>query len=160
MNCKDNNGTTEGTDPKWDVYLNWIEMDYWREFRASGNRLEFSTETFPPVTKTVQYAVDEFTTPDIEIFQIGKSGAIAKIVNPKIEKGDAFYKVIFEDNVSQPTRYFAATTASMLRPSSIVKDEPSTLHDPANRIDYIMITHRDFKKATERLADFRRKQGL
>jgi len=160
MKCLDNNGTSESTDPKWDVYLNWIEVDYWREFRTNENRLEFSTETVPPVTKTVQYSVDGFTTPDIEIFQIDKSGAIAKIVNPKIEKGDAFYKVIFEDNVSQPTRYFAATAGSMLRPSSIVKDEPSTLHDPANRVDHIMITHRNFKEATERLADFRRKQGL
>ncbi len=160
MKCLDNNGTTEGTDPKWDVYLNWIEIDYWREFRTNENRLEFSTETVPSVTKTVQYLVDGFTTPDIEIFQIGKSGAIAKIVNPKIEKADAFYRVLFEDNVSQPTRYFAATAGSMLRPSSIVKDQPSTLHDPANRIDYIMITHKDFREATERLADFRRKQGL
>jgi hypothetical protein len=160
MTCSDNNGTSGDTDPKWDVYLDWVEIDYWREFRTNQNRLEFSTETVPPVTKTVQYSVDGFTTQDIQIFQIGKSGAIAKIVNPKIEKGDAFYRVVFEDNVSQPTRYFAATTSSMLRPSSIVKDEPSTLHDPANRIDHIMITHRDFKEATERLADFRRKQGL
>jgi hypothetical protein len=158
--CRDNNGTSDATDPKWDVYLNWIEIDYWREFRADDNRLEFSTETYPPVTKTVQYAVEHVSGSDIEVFQIDRSGAIAKIINPKVDKDGVFYTILFEDNVDQPTRYFVTSTTSLMQPSSIVKDQPSTLHDPANRFDYIMITHKDFRESAERLADFRRKQGL
>jgi hypothetical protein len=160
LHCEDDNKTSDATDPKWDIYLNWIEIDYWREFKADNNRLGFSTETFPPVTRTVQYAVEGFSVPDIEVFQIARAGAIAKIINPRVVKEGAFYTLVFEDKVDQPTRYSVTSVTSLMRPSSIVKDQPSTLHDPANREDYIMITHKDFLQATERLADFRRKQGL
>ena len=52
LECKDDNGTYEKvkndpryTGPEWDVYLNWIELDYWRDFTPQGSTLEFSTET-------------------------------------------------------------------------------------------------------------------
>jgi len=160
LHCEDDNKTSDATDPKWDLYLNWIEIDYWREFTADNNRLQFSTETFPPVTRTVQYAVRDFSRSDIEVFQIARAGAIAKIINPKVVKEGASYTVLFEDKVDQPTRYFVTSIASMMQPSGIVEDQPSTLHDPANRADYITVTHRDFRESAERLADFRRKQGL
>ncbi|MFC1713745.1 C25 family cysteine peptidase [Candidatus Poribacteria bacterium] len=168
LQCRDTNDTYNKvkndpryTGPEWDVYLNWAEMDYWREFISQSSQLEFSTETIPPVTKTVQYSIAGFSRADVEIFQIDRAGAVAKIINPKVMKmEDGSYTAIFEDKVLQPTRYFMKNTTVLTKPNSIVKDQPSTLHDPANRIDYIMITHRNFRESTERLADFRRKQGL
>lgn len=161
LSCDDNNGTTAETDPKWDVYLNWIEVDYWRNFTAEKDFLEFSTDTLPTTAKTAQFSVRNFSSPDIAVFQIEGSSAIAKVINPKVEEEDEnSYKVTFEDDVVQPTRYFVTAIKAMKLPFNIFRDEPSTLHDPANRVDYIMITHKDFRKSTERLAEFRRKQGL
>ncbi|MBD3183790.1 hypothetical protein GF312_16015 [Candidatus Poribacteria bacterium] len=169
LNCLDWNGTTSATDPKWDVYLNWVEIDYWREFRADKNRLMFSTETYPKVTKNVQYLVEDFTNSNIEIFQIDGSSAIAKIINAEVTKvepneeddqGFTTYQVLFEDQVSQPTKYYVTTRSALLTPESMVKDDNSTLHDPANRADYIVITHNKFRESAEKLAEFRRQQGL
>jgi len=161
LECEDNNDTRDDTDPKWDLYLNWYEVEYWREFVAKDDKLEFSTETIPSVTRNALFTITKMTKPEIEVFQIDKLGAIAKIINPEVKKAeDGTYTVSFEDNVTQPTRYYVTTTSAILQPKSIIKDEPSTLHNPANHIDYIMITHRDFMKSTQRLADFRRKQGL
>ena len=164
LECEDNNGTVanpeDSSSPKWDVYLNWVEVDYWREFIADKDFLEFSTETIPSITKTARFTISNFSNPDINVFQIDKFGAIAKIINPEIQQKQGTYTVIFEDEVIQPTRYFVTTSSAILRPSSIIKDEPSTLHDPANKVDYIMITHKNFMSSTQRLADFRRKQGL
>ncbi|MGB9595316.1 MAG: C25 family cysteine peptidase [Candidatus Poribacteria bacterium] len=161
LECEDNNDTRDDTDPKWDLYLNWYEVEYWREFVAKNNILEFSTETIPSVTRNAVFTITKMTRPEIEVFQIDKLGAIAKIINPDVKKAeDGTYTVSFEDNVIQPTKYHVTTTSAILQPKSIIKDEPSTLHNPANSIDYIMITHRDFMKSTQRLADFRRKQGL
>jgi hypothetical protein len=165
LECEDNNGTLErfsvdSTAPEWDLYINWIEIDYWRDLTAENNRLEFSTETAPPIQRTTRYVIDGFSNKDVEIFQIDESGAVAKIINPKVEKDGDTYKAIFQDTVDQPTRYFATTIGAMMKPLRIAKEQPSTLHDPANRYDYIMITHRDFLESTERLANFRRKQGL
>jgi len=165
--CLDNNGTYEKamgdpgySGPEWDLFLNWIEVHYWREFIASENALKFSTQTVPPVTKKVQYKITNFTSSEIEIFQISGNGAIAKITNPSVEKDGSFYTAVFEDRVEQPTEYFVVSKNALMRPASIERDELSMLHDPANRIDHIMITHKDFRQSTERLADFRRNQGL
>lgn len=165
--CMDDNDTHEKvkydpryTGPEWDVFLNWIEIDYWREFRAHNNRVEFSTETSPSITMLPTYSITEFTGPNIEIFQIDRSGAIAKIINPEVNKEDTRYTARFQDKVLQPTRYIAINAALSHKPLSIARDESSTLHDPANRADYIMITHKNFRESTERLAEFRRKQGL
>jgi len=165
--CQDDNGTYNKatsdpryTGPKWDVFLNWIEIYYWREFAASANILAFSTQTVPPVTKKVQYILTRFSSPNIEIFQISGNGAIAKIANPEVQRDGSYYTATFEDRVEQPTQYFASARTALMRPTKITKDESSTLHDPANRIDHVMITHKDFRQSTERLADFRRDQGL
>ncbi len=161
LECEDKNGTSDETDPKWDLYLNWYEVEYWREFVANNDFLEFSTETVPSVTKNAIFTISKLTRPEIEVFQIDKLGAVAKITNPEVKKAeDGTYTVSFEDNVTQPTKYYVTTTSAILQPKSIIKDEPSTLHNPANHIDYIMITHRDFIKSTQRLADFRQRQGL
>ena len=168
LRCRDDNGTYSKihndpryTGPEWDVYLNWIEVDYWREFVPRSNTLEFSTETIPPVTKTVQYSIAGFSGREVEVFQIDRAGAIAKIINPRVvAAADGDYTVIFEDKVLQPTRYIVKNVFVSTVPTDIVEDQPSTLHDPANRVDYIMITHKNFRESTERLADFRRKQGL
>jgi len=160
IECKDNNDTRDDTDPKWDVFLNWIEVDYWHEFLTNNDKLEFSTETIPDVTKNTIFSVSKLTKPNVEVFQIDNLGAIAKIINPDVKQDGNTYTASFEDSVTQPTRYYVTTVNAIMRPKSIVKDEPSTLHNPANSIDYIMITHSNFKRSTERLADFRRKQGL
>jgi len=160
IECQDKNDTRDDTDPKWDVYLNWYEVDYWHEFATNNNTLEFSTDTIPSVTRNALFSVSKLTRSDIEIFQIDKSGAVAKIINPEIKKVENTYTASFEDNVTQPTSYYVTAVSSIMRPKSMVKDEPTTLHNPANSVDYIMITHNDFRRSTERLADFRRKQGM
>jgi hypothetical protein len=160
LECEDNNDTRDDTDPKWDLFLNWIEVEYWHEFVAKNDILEFSTETVPAVTKNALFSISKVTKPDVEVFQIDKLGAIAKIINPDVKQDGGTYTVSFEDNVTQPAKYYVTTVSAILQPKSITVDEPSTLHNPANHIDYIMITHRNFLKSTQRLADFRRKQGL
>lgn len=160
IECGDNNGTQDDSDPKWDAYLNWIEVDYWREFATNTDSLEFSTETVPSVTRNAVFSVSNFSRNEIEFFQIDQTGAIAKIINPKIEKVGVKYTASFEDSVTQPTRYIAVSSSSIMKPISIVKDESSTLHNPANNIDYIIITHKNFISSAERLANFRQQQGL
>ncbi|MEK7396393.1 MAG: C25 family cysteine peptidase, partial [Candidatus Poribacteria bacterium] len=160
LESEDNNDTRDDTDPKWDLFLNWIEVEYWHEFVPEDDKLEFSTETVPAVTKNALFSISKVTKPNVEVFQIDKLGAVAKIINSDVKQDGATYTVSFEDNVTQPTKYYVTTVSAILQPKSITIDEPSTLHNPANHIDYIMITHKDFLKSTQRLADFRRKQGL
>ena len=57
-------------------------------------------------------------------------------------------------------RYLALTTSQILAPSAIFHDIPSFLRSPDNGADYILITHHDFLKAAQILADYRASQGM
>ncbi|HIE27114.1 TPA: hypothetical protein EYP66_07495, partial [Candidatus Poribacteria bacterium] len=157
INCGDNNNTPPN---EFDFMLDWFEVEYWRNFEAELGSLEFSSDTMPPVSGPVHYYIKEFTNPDIEIYQINDSEIVARIVNTGVRKENNKYTLVFEDNVAQPTRYYAVQPTSYMRVPRIEKDIPSNLRNPANRADYIIISHKDFIKGIETLAEHRRKQGL
>ncbi|MFQ6043138.1 MAG: C25 family cysteine peptidase, partial [Candidatus Poribacteria bacterium] len=157
INCEDDNNTPPN---EFDFMLDWFEVEYWRNFEAESGSLEFSSDTVPPVSGAVHYYIEKFTNPDVEVYQINDSEIVARIVNAGIRKENNRYTLVFEDNVAQPTRYYAVQSTSYMRVPQIEKDIPSNLRNPANKADYIIISHKDFIKEIETLAEHRRKQGL
>ena len=156
IHCEDNNNTMPNES---DFMLDWYEVEYWRNFEAEQGVLEFSSDTVPPVSGPVHYYVKEFTNPDIELYQISDSEIVARIINTGLRKEDNKHTLVFEDNVTQPTRYYAAQSTSYMRVPQIAEDKPSTLRNPANTADYIIISHKDFIKEIEPLAEHRRKEA-
>ena len=156
IDCEDNNGTPPNQS---DFMLDWFELEYWHTFEAEDGRLEFSSDTVPPVSGAVQYNVSEFYSPNIDVYQISESEILARIVNTDIHDTGDKYTVSFEDNVIQLTRYYAVQSSSYMRVSEIIPDKPSNLRDPAHKADYIIISHQDFLKDILPLASHRRAQG-
>jgi hypothetical protein len=157
INCEDNNSTPSTES---DFMLDWYEVEYWRSFEAEQGVLEFSSDTEPPVSGNVRYYVKEFTNSDVDVYQITDTEIVARIINTGIRKEDSKYTLVFEDNITQPTRYYAAQSTSYMRVPKIAKDNPSNLRNPANKADYIIISHKDFLKEIEPLAEHRREEGL
>ena len=157
VNCEDNNNTPPN---EADFLLDWFEIEYWRNFDSEDGVLEFSSDTVPPVSGYVHYYVEDFTSPDIETYQISDSEIVARIVNTAVKQEKNKYTLVFEDNITQRTRYYAAQSTSYMKVPKIVKDKPSTLRNPANTIDYIIISHKNFIKGIEPLAEHRQKGGF
>ncbi|MBM3239303.1 hypothetical protein FJZ31_23670 [Candidatus Poribacteria bacterium] len=157
INCEDNNSTPSNES---DFMLDWYEVEYWRNFEAEQGVLAFSSDTEPPVSGNVRYYIKEFTDSDIDVYQITDTEIVARIINTGIRKEDSKYTLVFEDNVIQPTRYYSAQSTSYMKVPKIAKDNPSNLRNPANKADYIIISHKDFINDIEPLAEHRRKEGL
>jgi hypothetical protein len=66
----------------------------------------------------------------------------------------------FGDVVQSPRRYLVTAPSGFLHPLKIESDTPSDLQHNARGADYILITHRDFWDAAQRLADYRAGQGM
>ncbi|MDZ7337748.1 MAG: C25 family cysteine peptidase [candidate division KSB1 bacterium] len=137
------------------VLLDWVEVVYERRLEASGNKLELRREQGRS-GEVVEYTVSGFTRPDVLIIDaLGR-----RFTNALWQAEGSGYRVTFQDAASVTTTYYFVPSDGFLSPVAIVRDTPSALRDPANRADYLIITHADFVQEASRLADHRRAQGF
>ena len=108
-------------------------------------------ESSDGVTGTNTYSITSWQTDNMEIY-IPQSGEM--ILNPQI-LNDTSGTVLFNDNINEKTEYFCVSNNYFLSPDSIIKDNPSDLRNTENGADYLIITHKDFLEAANRLAAFR-----
>jgi hypothetical protein len=138
------------------VYVNWIEIDYWDTYVAESDELLFGA----PEGGTFQFEVTNFSGNEVQVFDVTDRANVAIISNATVVSDGSSYKLQFEDTAQPDTRYLALTPGQRKRPASIVLDEPSDLASAANGADYIIITHEDYYASALTLATFREGQGL
>ena len=155
--AEDRNNTPAG-EP--DFYLDWFEIDYWRTFEASEGLLEFNSVTEPSRTGRVQYRATNFLRPEIDVYRIQDGSIVAKLANGRVGRKDGGFQLTFEDNVTSPVNYFVVERERYAQVDRIVPAKLSVIGNPANRADYIIISHSDFIDDIQPLAAFRRSQGL
>ena len=151
------------------ILLNWIQVDYWRNFDAKADVLPFAITPFADETGAVnpnfEVILKNFSTPDIEIYGIDgtRYDGMSALVD---EDAPGTYRVIFRSNQIRPKdamdpaiQYIALARNRFLKPKISV-DTPSDLRSTHNGADYIIITHTKFIRDVQPLADFRSQQGL
>ena len=152
------------------ILLNWIQIDYWRNFQAQSDVLPFAITPFPDETGAVnsdfKVTLLNFSTPDIEIY--GVDGTRYVGLTPLIDdkKFPGTYKAVFRSTQIRPKdvndpaiQYIALTRNQFLKPQ-ISLNAPSDLRGTHNGADHIIITHNNFIQDVQSLADFRSQQGL
>ncbi len=160
----------ESTEELLDIImLNWIQIDYRRDFRAKADVLPFAITPFPDeagvVNPNFEVVLDNFSTPDIEVYGIDGTRyvGLAPIVDPQ-QPGT--YRLPFRStqirpkDVDDPSIQYIALTRSQFEKPNISVDTPSDLRSSHNAADYIIITHRSFLEDVQPLADFRSQQGM
>lgn len=151
------------------ILLNWIQVDYWRDFKAAADVLPFAITPFWDETGAVnpgfEVELKNFTTPDIEIY--GVDGTRYVGLSARVDDdAPGTYRVFFRSTqvrpkeASDPTVQYIALTRSQFRKPKISVDAPSDLRSTHNAADYIIITHNHFIQDVQPLADYRSQQGL
>ena len=153
----DDNDTPPGS---YDFYLDWYEIEYWRDFQAEVNRLEFNTNTEPRNRGQVQYRVGNFFNETIDVYALDENGITSRLTGGTVTPRGASHRILFEDTVNQHRRYFAISRNSYKSINALVPTPPTPLRNPANRVDYVVITHSTFAESIQPLVEFRRSQGL
>ena len=151
------------------ILLNWIQVDYWRNFNAQKDVLPFAITPSPDGTGTVNpdfsVTLTNFSTRDVEIYGVDGTRyvGLSTLVDDKIP---GTYRIIFRSTQIRPKdvddtaiQYIALTRNKFLKPKISV-DQPSDLRGPHNGADYIIITHAKFIDDVQPLADFRSQQGM
>ena len=153
----DANRTPPGS---YDFYLDWYEFDYWRNFRADGNRLEFNTNTEPRNRGKVQYRVENIYNDTIDVYQLNENGIASRLTGGEVSRVGAGHNILFEDTVGRHTRYFVISRSAYRSINALVPTPPTPLRNPSNQADYVVITHPTFADGIQSLVEFRRSQGL
>ena len=151
------------------ILFNWLQIDYWRDFKAEADVLPFAITPFRDETGAVnsnfEVELKNFTTPEIEIYGIDgtRYAGLSPLTDPKLP---GTYRIFLRStqirpkDASDPTIQYIALTRSQFQKPKISVDAPSDLRSTHNAADYIIITHNHFIQDVQPLADFRAQQGL
>ncbi len=132
------------------AYLDWLELDYYRQLKADNNELEFYS---PDSAGVYHYSIHSFSGNDIRIFDISQFANVSQIKSNSANNG----KVEFFDTVASQTakKYLAIHPDKFKKTLNIQKDIASNWRGWEKGADLIIITYDDFYDAVLPLKSFR-----
>ncbi len=145
------------TDYAYDIFfIDWIELEYNRTFRAESGQLKFSYQTLGPN----QFVLTDFESEHIQVYDISSHAAPKQVEHVLITGESMTYSAVFADQIYEPKLYYAIEENSLLSVFDIVEDIPSDLHSESNTAEYLMISHNNFLSAAMPLKIQKENQGL
>jgi hypothetical protein len=130
-----------------------IRLTYQRRFMAEGNSLRFMASSDQQVT------VDGFTNDRIRIVDVTNPDSVQEVRGTVRQQKDG-YSVTTTISGPGQRMLLAFTSEQARRPVSITANLPSSLRQPSNGADLIIITRREFANSLQPLVRLRQSQGL
>jgi len=126
------------------ILLDYLTLSYWREYITDSDYIKFSRPSNRPLG-LYQFELDNFSTEDVSVYKINSSFMENIQIEPFSDSGLPPFKISFQDEVvAHDVEYYAVTETNKKTPKVIRPRIPSTLKDPNNTADYVIITVRDF----------------
>ncbi len=139
-----------------DIYFDWFEIGYQRQFVAQANSLVFG----PGQAGTFAYEIGGFTQADLLAWEITDPLRPRWVMGVRGEAGGGGITATFKISHAADARFVAAAAPALRAPKAVELFNPTDLRSTANGADYIIITHELFEPGIQRLADHRAAQGL
>ncbi|MBI3424412.1 MAG: DUF11 domain-containing protein [Acidobacteria bacterium] len=129
-----------------------VRLSYQRSYMADGNVLSFSLGAG-------QIAfVGGFSTPTVRVLELGANDEPVRELSVKMQAMANAYGFTLQSDAG--ARYLALADQQFERVASVKLNSLSDWRATKNSADLVLITHRDFWTAANRLAEARRQQGL
>ncbi|MFC1562888.1 type IX secretion system sortase PorU [candidate division KSB1 bacterium] len=127
------------TVPEGRAFIDWIEIEYTRDFTVENNVLFFNS---PKLDGPVEYSVSGFMGNELWVFDVTNFSDVERITDYTLDLG----KIIFGDTVSSDYEkiYAVVEESGFKRPVGILRDENSDLRIAGRSADFIIITYDDF----------------
>jgi hypothetical protein len=119
--------------------LNWVELEYPRSFRASGDRTVFRSGSNAVGTVTL-FELNGFTTPELDLWDIQKFRIFRGF---EIRRGTGndrnLYTLLYQDSIPTPTTYCVQSAAKRQAPLWMKLDTIHCGWDTLGSADYLVI---------------------
>jgi hypothetical protein len=136
-----------------DLFFDWFAIDYARRFRASQDQLSFSG-----TAGEWRYQLSGFTQPVSRVYDITTPSEPRIVANMSSAAAEDGYQAAFQLSHGDAARFVAVAAPGIRQPKAISRYVPPDLS--TGSADYIVITHRELRAESERLAAYRAAQGL
>jgi hypothetical protein len=137
-------------------YLDWIEIEYPRATVAVADRLTLVGERSAPV----QYRVSGLgSVQDPFVLDVTDPFAPVQLTGAEVS-GSGPFSIAFEEAAPEGSRYLVVGDGGRIAAAGLELDLPSSLRDPANGADLIIVVPDGWDEALASLAAHRRTGGL
>lgn len=141
------------------AYLDWVEIDFSRFYRANESRLAF---TSGGVEGAGEFLVGGFRDPEIFVYDVTDPLAPVRVAADSVVTGGAQSAVRFQAQIDAGTtrRYEAATAAGArtLGSAQLLADTRGALAE--SEADYVVVAYDEFATGVAPLVALRESQGM
>jgi hypothetical protein len=146
----DNTVTLQRMNGDMDISLvDYVRLSHPHSYQADDDYLQFALKG--------RARVSGFSFPRVLLLDITDSNSVS-LYNPKTEKAADGYRFTIQ---TSETRTFVALTDQKVRQlAAVTHNQPSNWNANIQGADFVIITHRDFTRSVEPLAQLRRNEGM
>lgn len=137
-------------------YLDYFEIRYRKDLRVFNDKLLFFSEDTSAV---VEYYLHDFTSTNIQVYDISDYSNIKLIINPVLQSGGD-YRFRVEETGGNISKYFAVGNNNYLSPSNPVSMSNSNIRGIQDGAKYIIITSDEFMAPANRLKNYRENDAV
>lgn len=131
-------------------YIDWMEVFYTRQLVADGNMFHFHSHDTSAVTS---YTIGGFTQSPTWIFDVTKFDSVVRIDNG----GQPGFQVqLVQGSVRE---FYVLSDNAFKTPGALQAFPNQDVHGDTTAVDLIIITHREFLPAAQRLKQHRERPG-
>ncbi len=138
-----------------DIYVNYWEIDYRRQFIAWNGQLDFVAE----VSGVQEFLISGWSSPTVAIWDVSDPTRPKRLTGASVQPDGSGYRVRFRSELTAGARFWLQEEARWTAPTSLRVRPPTGLRDPAGGADAVIVTHASLKPAAETLAQWHRNHG-
>ncbi len=135
-------------------YLDYYEIIYQKELKAVNDFLLFFSKD---TSSVIEYHLTGYTNSNIKVFDVSDYAGMKQVTNMNISGGECRFQS--DEQQGNVSKYIAVTADQYKTPVNPQQVENSNIHGIADGAKFIIITHKDFKDAADRLKNFRENQA-
>ncbi len=138
-------------------YIDYFEIRYQKELKAfNDNLLFYSKDT----TSLIQYSLNSFSNSNIFVFDVTDYANVEMVTNPIQQSGGQFIFQANEQNNNVHKYIAVGDNSYQFRDiSNISQVNNSNIHGISKGAKFIIITHKNFLEAANRLKEYRETQS-
>ena len=135
-------------------YLDYYEIFYQKELTAFNDFLLFFSKD---TSSVIEYHLTGFTNSNIKVFDVSDYSGMKQVTNAAISGGE--FRFQSDEQEGKVSKYIAVTNNQYKTPVNPQEAENSNIHGIANGARFIIITHKNFMEAADRLKNYRENQA-
>ncbi len=138
-----------------DIYANYWEVDYRRQFIAWNGRLDFTAEA----SGEQEFLVAGWSSPAVAIWDVTNPAQPVHLTGAWTQPEGTGYRVRFRAAPAAGARFWLQEESAWAAPASLRVRPPTGLRYPAEGADAVIVTHASLQPAAELLAAWHRDHG-